>query len=391
MFSAVNAKGEEFHLFRKESQRPKEFFRKERWFCPDCNTELIYRHGNRKVPHFSHRTLENCSYSHESESILHLNGKVDLYTACSVYTSAYLEYKLTDLSQRADVYLPNKDLAIEYQCSSLSFSAYKSRTEGYEKLNLSSWWIIGGAPRTVTFHPNTIVNLRSFEQMMIKFHPNLHWYLHYYNPPQKRLYLLHHLQIISPTKFVATVHYYPLSAIHPNLFSNPPLIHSQKIHLQHWLVNRDRWLINKMTYTKNRKDPLLSSLYSHKVSPSYVPSYIGMPNAYQSLLLCHPFEWQWYLWAEGFLTHDVVSIEGLVGILKRKINSNVLKHSLVEIKDKQLYRLLVKEYVQVLLEIGVLTRLSENLFSVRPNYTIHSFMEKEEERTLFLAKFHEQN
>ncbi|QPC46079.1 competence protein CoiA [Mangrovibacillus cuniculi] len=389
MFSAINAKGEEFHLYRNGSQISYGLLRKEKWYCSDCETEVIYRHGTRKVPHFSHRALKECAYSHESESALHLSGKLDLYRAFLNFTSANLEYKLTNLSQRADIYLPREHLAIEFQCSSIPFSTFQIRKEGYEKHNVTSWWIIGGPPRFVTFNPYTIVNLRSFELMMLSFHPNLKWHIHFYDPSQKRLYFLHHIQILSATKYVATVHYYPLSAVHPNLFFSPPLLNSQKINLEKWLVDRDHWLINKMMYTKNRKDPMLSSLYFHQIAPSNVPSYIGLPNSYQSLMLCSPFEWQWYLWAEGFLSIECISIDGLVAILERKMKFNVIKHSLVEVKDKQLFRLLVKEYVQVLLRIGVLSLEDGNLLCVRPEYKKYTILEKEEERKTFLAKFKE--
>lgn len=47
-----------------------------RYSCPSCHNELIFRAGEKNRPHFSHKTVMNCSYTeHPSESEIHLAAK----------------------------------------------------------------------------------------------------------------------------------------------------------------------------------------------------------------------------------------------------------------------------------------------------------------------------
>ena len=41
--------------------------------CPSCNTPLVAKKGNVKVPHFAHQSTETCEYGYETS--LHMAAK----------------------------------------------------------------------------------------------------------------------------------------------------------------------------------------------------------------------------------------------------------------------------------------------------------------------------
>lgn len=108
----------------------------------------MLRAGRIRLPYFAHQTLSTCRTFIENESEEHIRGK---YQLSDYFTErgykVEIEKYLSDISQRSDLMLSNPDkhqtIIIEYQCSPITLEKLKLRNQGYQKINLPTWWILG--------------------------------------------------------------------------------------------------------------------------------------------------------------------------------------------------------------------------------------------------------
>ncbi len=111
-------------------------------YCPGCGGKVIFKKGVKVIAHFAHVSLRDCASFSEGESAEHLAAKVLLK---GWMQNAIVEAYLPQLQQRPDL-LWGK-LAIEVQCSPLSFTRYTERTTQYFVHGYLPWWILGGKLR----------------------------------------------------------------------------------------------------------------------------------------------------------------------------------------------------------------------------------------------------
>lgn len=120
------------------------------YVCPQCHQPVIFKHGHCRIAHFSHLSRTACPFS-ENESQIHLAGKLRLKTdMLALGYSAVLERIFPQIDQRADVFVPDLETVLEYQCSPISFDSIKRRTQGYLKVAKRVIWILG--PRYESMH-----------------------------------------------------------------------------------------------------------------------------------------------------------------------------------------------------------------------------------------------
>ena len=110
----------------------------EKLYCPSCAGEVIFKQGKWLLPHFAHRTLDDCQSFSEGETLEHLKGKSLLHQWTK---TSQLEAYLPALKQRPDL-LWGK-LAIEFQCSTLPFERFLERTKNYLQHDYLPWWLLG--------------------------------------------------------------------------------------------------------------------------------------------------------------------------------------------------------------------------------------------------------
>ena len=123
-------------IFAQEAKK------KQSYFCPVCDTPVVLKAGNIKVPHFSHQHIMRCSrYLYKRESMLHLKLKHDLYLELNKYYDTAMEFYLESIEQIPDL-LINKYWALEIQLSRISPELILSRTEGYYKLGMKVMWLL---------------------------------------------------------------------------------------------------------------------------------------------------------------------------------------------------------------------------------------------------------
>lgn len=108
-------------------------------YCPGCSQKVIFKCGLEKIPHFAHCKNQECQHFSEGETKEHLAGKRFLQELLPEDTQ--MEAYLPNLAQRPDLLWRN--LAIEFQCSSLSRQRFTERTENYLAQGYQPWWLVG--------------------------------------------------------------------------------------------------------------------------------------------------------------------------------------------------------------------------------------------------------
>jgi hypothetical protein len=69
--------------------------KKNKYFCPDCEKDLIFKKGQVKAPHFAHyKTNDPCNYyNHPSESQIHKDAKMALKSLLDNHKNIIIEHK----------------------------------------------------------------------------------------------------------------------------------------------------------------------------------------------------------------------------------------------------------------------------------------------------------
>lgn len=117
--------------------------------CPVCESKLIYRHGEIKLPHFAHEKDCECTYTfYENISKEHGAGTVLLYNWLKTLENVKevkFQHYIPETKQIPDIYfeIENKRFVIEYQCTPILKSEYDTRHELYKLNDINDIWIAG--------------------------------------------------------------------------------------------------------------------------------------------------------------------------------------------------------------------------------------------------------
>lgn len=134
MYAALNEEGNLVYAVEVENI--------ENYHCPKClkTVRLIQKNDS---SYFQHLTKK---FNEVNERNIHKKGKDILVNNFSQlgYQDIQQEKFLTEIKQKPDILLTN-NLALEYQCATISSSKFKDRIDGYSTLNIKSIWILGGA------------------------------------------------------------------------------------------------------------------------------------------------------------------------------------------------------------------------------------------------------
>lgn len=142
MLIAVDNIGKFVNLAEKDKQQI-DTLKNKKWFCPGCKEEVIIKNGSILCAHFAHKNKCSCDIFSENESKEHLLGKKLIADNCRKFRIPYeVEAFLPELNQRPDI-LINKEIAIEFQCSSLSIERFMERTKNYQKHGYQVIWLLG--------------------------------------------------------------------------------------------------------------------------------------------------------------------------------------------------------------------------------------------------------
>lgn len=117
--------------------------------CPACGGDVILRKGRLRIPHFSHKATDSCSYG-AGESETHRRCKTEIYEALlrSPHVSdVRLERHLKDVRPDVSARIRGIPIAIEIQISNLSVETVIRRTQKYAQRGIYLLWLAQWSPR----------------------------------------------------------------------------------------------------------------------------------------------------------------------------------------------------------------------------------------------------
>lgn len=136
------------NTFDYDKSKLKEWSNKGMLKCPECGEELIYCHGDFKIPYFKHKIKSDCVGSYcEENTEEHRNGIRIIYDWLkTLYKVKNIEVEkyIKETKQRPDIYFEINEFkyCIEFQCSPIS-SEYNRRRELYSFIGVKDIWILG--------------------------------------------------------------------------------------------------------------------------------------------------------------------------------------------------------------------------------------------------------
>lgn len=338
--------------------------------CPVCEHPVQLKAGPRRMPHFAHLKDRKCKIEYEKESDYHIKGKTDLYDWLkNDGFHVKLEPYLKTAGQRPDLLVSSEgtQFAIEYQCSTIPRESFFKRTAFYKRTGIRPIWILGAK------------NLRRRTSHSYSLSP-FHWLFAVRNAPEQST---PSITSYCPDleAFIILTDLYPFSAY--TAFSNVKIIPIKKMSFQELLMNRPgsplgierEWLRKKSSsrltmWRYNTFQKFVAELYRQNIIPSLMPSEIGMPVPSGVKIETPALIWQMWLWLDYLLEKsegEIITLQEAAKHLFARRESGEIKQRATPLDQITSLSGAVREYLDVLSELGILKRAGSGLYRKMQN------------------------
>ena len=381
MFVAKKKDGEFVTLLYQKKEAFREKWKKEKFFCPACNNEVIPKLGEKKRYHFAHVRKE-CATSSESESLYHLEGKRVLYELLINSGEVSIEHYLKETNQRVDLLWKKGEqtFAIEFQCSNISLSSIQKRTTLYESQNLIPIWIIS---------KNRFRSLKTLTSIN-----STNWYFLQKNDKIKFPYIISFCPL--ERKFTYIFPFYPFSP-HKTFISmykseeliltEPPTVPPLPNWKTQWLHYKRNWRYEYCLYSQQLH--LKKYCYAKYGIPlSQIPAIIGIPVKDQYLIETPLIEWQTYIYFRCIHkapSDFIINLSSVHHHLLKLESNNKIKLRLLPLIKETNTMVPINSYLTILSSLGILEDLGNNNFRKKANPPIPLTIEqavKEDEKVI---------
>lgn len=361
----------------------------EEFFCPACGERVTLKLGNQRIFHFSHRSGTVCKDFHESETIYHMKGKLQLYQWLDRQgIPAVLEYYDSVIKQRPDIvfqYGGNK-YALEYQCSPIPEELFIKRTAAYYQQNYIPLWIMGS--KHIKAKRGNIFCLSNFDYFFLRKIKDNHLILPSYCPEEKQFKILSSIQPYSIKNAFAHVTHYPIQNTVIEQILAPKT--TNYLNFTQWLKEMEKYIWNLSLHPNPELNRFLREIYMHNLNLYLLPPEIGLPGSRSLFIQTPPIIWQTYLYLDVLQDKTPNDLIDLM-IVERHYNKRIMKTEIINRNLPQLSNVksfsAVKEYFLQLERLGILTNKSETVFQLQSSIFIpKSNREKEERRNEFSQK-----
>jgi competence protein CoiA len=303
--------------------------RDRKYYCPSCRNAVHFKKGSVMRPHFAHYKSEACDFFSEGETAEHIQGKFDLLEwfkkeGFPIEMEAYIPA----LQQRPDL-LVAKRYAVEFQCSQIPIAKVAERTEGYLKAGYEIVWILGEQ-----FEHKK--QLTAFQRACLR-----EW--------EGRICLFHYS--VGKQRLVA----------HSDFSSEIRKVDYRKRHQQ---------LLKARSFGATSFQKLL---YENQDTLVSMPNELYHPLAHEWMIQGDPYVWkyQFILWLETMAPRRVIT-QKMVDIWVRAHLNYYLMPQISMARKKQP----VFEFIDVLIQSGVLKELSRGSWSLRRYPKRYKYLEE---------------
>ncbi|OJF96481.1 competence protein CoiA [Alkalibacterium sp. 20] len=282
-------------------------------FCPSCKEEVIFKNGSIYQSHFSHKNNSDCQTFSEGETPEHMEGKLLLYNWFKKEKiEVQLEAFLPALKQRPDLLVNYKgtNIAIEYQCSTITKEKIISRTRGYKNNGYYVFWILGHKLKV-----SEKVNTKHYAYISMDLSEK--YYLFQLDQNRKKFEILSDFSG-SHTEVHYTVKSVTVSSTLKDVFRNSVRRQRSGYGIEKNREEQKEYLYQLSFYRYEKSRHFFELMYKSGLSVDSLPDSIFciVPNEW----MIATFSYQWKLlmliWLEEFESYHVITKNVLVRKIK---------------------------------------------------------------------------
>lgn len=297
MLMAYNEQRQIFLPYQYSREALQRYRRQMKFYCPQCQQPVQLKIGKYNIPHFAHIATNSCiQLFAEGESKLHLQGKIQLFEWLkNLGHIVKLEPFLRKLSQRPDLLLTkeHKQIAIEFQCSTISHEKWLLRTSGYEKNCIQPLWLFQ-TPQRQTTKGIQKISISPIMQKVINTTALGLSYLVTYDANTSRFIYWANLLYVHGHTFIGKVQELTIRKQHFP-FYEPKTITQEEFHY-YWQVYKKyckQFVYQRLFHSKKGvQDAFLRSSYELGFALTGMPDYVGVPVKDGEAIPMFSIEWQ---------------------------------------------------------------------------------------------------
>ena len=360
--------------------------KKEMFFCPECQEEVILKIGTKRISHFAHKKGSSCTESYERESEYHLQGKLQLYKWLQTQgVKPVLEQYEQTISQRPDISFVYNGCkyVVEYQCTPIPTQLFMKRTITYKKANLIPIWILGG--KNINRKGFSRASLSSFDYLFLRKTSSEQWFLSSFCPVTNHLITLKQIMPISIKN--ALTQFSVINIAHAKLTDLFEPDVKQSSMLNSWRTEIIKWKNTAAHYgTPNNK--FLQELYVNSIIPSLLPPAIGLPVTNSPYIETPPIQWQSYIFIDILKQKHSISLGEIIQLFNNRIRKQEISIRKLPLSQKYNYETAIKEYLDLLVRTNIVQKVNNNRFKmICPLLLAENQIEQDEMEQNFYSKY----
>ncbi|WP_210364557.1 competence protein CoiA family protein [Bacillus sp. REN3] len=351
---------------------------KEKFYCPECNEEVILKLGSKRIWHFSHQAGSSCESQYERESDYHLSGKLKLFEwLVKQGIDAELEKFDPLVRQKPDIAFSwnGKKYALEYQCSVIPEELFIKRTVRYLENGYIPIWIAAGSlikragAHTFSLSPFLYLFLRRTDGS---------WTFPAFCPITEQFIHLHSLLPVSSRRAIATpvVSSLSKSSIRHLIMPTFP----SKPFLKQWKAELQRFKARYMKYPSAYGDPFLRELYEHRLNIHSLPPEIGLPLFSGIYIETPSLIWQAYLYLDVFRylkKGESVEYSDIRAAFLKRINRQQIRFRKLPNHQGGNGGDVLDEYLLLLTELSILRKINPQRLKMIEERTVQLTVEEQ--------------
>lgn len=330
MLIAKTSKGNFVSLVHLSQEEIAVLRSKEKFYCPDCKSQVIIRSGPKTTPHFAHMRHTSCTYFSQGESAYHEAGKVALYKWLTKQRIASeLEAHIMKTNQRTDVLakVGKRAYALEFQCSVITLHDINKRRKLYSETNVTPLWFL--SKKMFKRRSKSTIRMNGF---LLHF---LHYFIQeesavlYFLCPQKKiLTTVSDITLLSPQNAQGVIRSQTLTSLSfSSLFKQPYKIDKNAL-FNEWLLAKKKFRLMRMNY-RGRELAYRNWLYERGFHVATLPSIIYVPTKFNVIFSVAPWIWQGVVTLQCFAPLPIggrLTVEKIISVVRRYVHPYI-KHS----------------------------------------------------------------
>jgi competence protein CoiA len=362
-----------------------ELRKKEEFICPICGENVILKLGNQRIFHFSHKKGSTCHKFFESETMDHMEGKLQLYQWLTRQKiPCRLEYYDKEIKQRPDILFKfnGRKFALEYQCSTISESVFEKRTKTYLENDYIPLWILSS--NHLKRKGNNVISLSNFSYLFLR-KSSIGDYIPAYCPEKKQFHFIESLFPYSIKNVFAQYSIYPLEKMNINTLLAPP---KKWFVLEYatWARTINHFTLKWALHSNAAQDPFLKEIYSRNLNIFLLPPEIGLPLPHSYYLQTSPVKWQTYLYLDVISRKhpgETITLQEI----QFHVNKRMKRNEIVIRKLPQLNEINpmvpVMEYFRELIKLNIFIRTGDTTCQVKRKIIIPTTEKEKKEAQEF--------